>query len=593
MIPCQFSLYLGRESEKGYADFIAEDIFYCIVEIEEGFTKEQGKALAADLKERSKKSLENLYAFELLITDAIKHHNLPANFSLAAIYRKEDMIYLKTAGAGQIFLNREGEFARIIEKDNSASGHVKKSDFFILTTSRFTQLVGSEKQFKNIFTADNLEKNVEELTTRLENQESEGTVALFLLFTEREQAAQVATPTAVVQKAESPPAPQVKSPSFFSGIKNQIQLLQNRAKDSPLRRIFTIIFLIIIVGILIWSVILGVQRRNESELIKKIQASQEIIDHKLSQADDVAGLNSQSAVILITQARDELTQLKKAIGNRTFKEVSDLESKIKAEEQKVTKKEEKSYAEFFDLTVDDKNARGDKIFLDGDDALILDKKRGVVYVLSLSQKSLDSRTASGIKQATLVGKNNDLIYVYIPQSGVHSIDVDSKTKKVIDVDSDWGTIQALNMYGGNMYLLDSGKSDIYKYPTTDSGFGTKVSYLRGQSVDFKQSNSMAIDSSVYVGFSDGILKFTSGATDTFKTSFPEEGVNIVKVFTAEDLDNVYAWDKNKSVLYVLDKNGTYERQIKSDIFSKANDFVVSGDNAYVLTGSKIYTISVK
>src|SRR5438270_12617061 len=110
MLLCQFSLYLGRENERGYTDFVAEDPFYCVIEIEEGYTKEQGKALIAIFKEKSKRPIESLYAFELLIADTLKVANVPTGISLAAYFRKGDMLYLKTMGGGQIFLNREGDF---------------------------------------------------------------------------------------------------------------------------------------------------------------------------------------------------------------------------------------------------------------------------------------------------------------------------------------------------------------------------------------------------------------------------------------------------------------------------------------------------
>ncbi|MBI3366204.1 hypothetical protein HY041_01075 [Candidatus Roizmanbacteria bacterium] len=104
---------------------------------------------------------------------------------------------------------------------------------------------------------------------------------------------------------------------------------------------------------------------------------------------------------------------------------------------------------------------------------------------------------------------------------------------------------------------------------------------------------MAIDSSVYVGFSDHVFKFTAGVQDEFKTTFPESNIHLSKVFTTKDLEKVYAWDKEKGSLYVLAKNGTYEREVYSSVLKQTNDLVIFANNAYLLSGSKIYVINVE
>ncbi len=592
MLAGEFSLYLGKDNRLGYTDFIAEDTFYCILEIDEGYSKEEGKVLLSQLKEKSKKPIENLYAFEFFLSNSIKQANVPAHFSLAAMLRKGDVIYLKTVGLGQVFLSREGEFAKIIDSDNSASGQLKASDSFILTTARFTRLVGSEKQFKTLFSSGDIQQHVEDLQSQLEGQDDNGIIALFVSFRSPESQASVSSSSQEIEQKEPSVSQEMKRPFFLSNIARSFASLRN-ATQSPLRRLLTLAAVAIIFIILIWSVVLGYQRRSQSELYKKITASTQIIDHKLSQAEDVAAVNVANAVALIDQAKVELNNLKKEANGKNAKEISDLEKKIQQAEAAITKKENKEYSEFFDLTVDDKNASGDKIYLDKDTAVILDKKRAVLYTLSLTQKSLDSILVSGAKQATLVGKNQAGLLLYIPSAGVYVIDQDGKSKKVINNDLDWGKITDMKLYAGNIYLLDSNKSEVYKYLAVDTGYSSKSSYLKGQTVDLEESNSLAIDASVYIGFSDGLLKFTAGIADDFKTTFPDKTVNITRIYTDEDLQKVYAWDKSKGVIYVLGKSGVYERQIKSAVLSQATDFIVRDSKAYILSGPKIYTVSVE
>ena len=76
------------------------------------------------------------------------------------------------------------------------------------------------------------------------------------------------------------------------------------------------------------------------------------------------------------------------------------------------KKEEKKYTEFFDLTVDDKNAKGNKLYLNDDRLLVSDKTRGVLYEFSLDKKSLDKNQSNEIKKSTLVALSEEKKYFY-------------------------------------------------------------------------------------------------------------------------------------------------------------------------------------
>jgi hypothetical protein len=55
---------------------------------------------------------------------------------------------------------------------------------------------------------------------------------------------------------------------------------------------------------------------------------------------------------------------------------------------------------------------------------------------------------------------------------------------------------------------------------------------------------------------------------------------------------VYAWDKTRGLLFIISKNGSYERQIKSAALKKADDIVVTKDAAYLLQGAKIYKVGI-
>ena len=211
-------------------------------------------------------------------------------------------------------------------------------------------------------------------------------------------------------------------------------------------------------------------------------------------------------------------------------------------ENKILKKKKK-YTEFFDLTVDDKNAKGDKIYLSNDRLLVSDKTRGVLYELSLDKKSLDKDQSNEVKKSTLIALSEEKKYFYVEGAGVYQI-IDGKTNKIIEDDKDWGKIVDLEVFNSNIYLLDQGKDQIWKYMVAESGFGSKSSYFQsGQSVDLSQVNSLSIDGSVYLAGDAIMIKYTSGLRDGFKIDLPDGSANINKIFTTRDLEKVYGWDK--------------------------------------------------
>jgi len=364
-------------------------------------------------------------------------------------------------------------------------------------------------------------------------------------------------------------------------------------KDYYLRfgrqKTLTFITVFILGLILFWSVGLGYMRRSSENNQKKINMTRDLIKQKLDQAQEVSFLNMTSALNLLSDSKIEVAKLKKEVGAKND-QIIEIEKLINDTENKILKKEEKGYQEFFDLTVDNKNAIGGKLYLFNDILLILDKSNGELFNFSLNNKSLKKDQSSDIKKSSLIALFEDKKYFFVEGAGVYQI-VDNKVKKVIENDKDWGKIADLTVFNGNVYLLDQGKGEIWKYVSVESGFGTKSSYFgSGQTVDLSQINSLTIDGSVYLAGDSVMFKFTSGLQDGFETNLPDSSASINKIFTSKDLEKLYGWDKSKGIIYIMGKNGDYQEQVNSKILSTGSDFIVYKDIIYVLQGSKIYKI---
>lgn len=578
------SFYLGEEKKGGFSTVIAQDGFFLCLEIYSGLDNDQGYKIVESIKTKIKQKLttekyliNNLSEFDDFISSIVTENNFPTGFSLASGYLKENILYLKTINEGKIFIRRKGKYGLLLYADNTASGEIEDEDFFIFTTDNFLNLIGGRVKIEEIFADKKPKEIVDEITPFIKNKNDQGAVAIMVEFLKQK----------VYQEEIEEGIEREYKTNIFSSLKTYFIAMRNSQKT------LTVIMAVFLFGLLLWSMTLGVKRKNSLLIEEKYKKVNELINQKLETAQEVAFLNMDRALILLQESKEELNKLKTEAENLKVKnnKITDLEKKINEVENKIVKKELANYREFFDLTVDDKEAEGEKMILSENNVYILNKKKGVIYNLSLDKKSLEKSEFSEIKSANLLTSYESRIYFYVKDVGVYEIVDKNKPKKVIDKDKDWGEIIDLSVYNGNLYLLDKEKDEIWKYLKTDNGFGNKTSYFqKGEAINLSEINSFAIDGSIYLSGNNLILKYTSGTKESFKYDLPSNKFNFFKVFTNKNLEKIYLWDKNSGVVYVLGKTGEYVSQLNSDIFQKGNDFVVYKDEIYLLLKNKIFIV---
>lgn len=580
MFKQEIGFYLGHEKTDGFSGFVSENNLFLALEIEAGITPDKGRELTAFIKEKiSLITIENLHQFDSFVSGLIKEKNLPAGFSLSVGYLKGNIFYLKTINQGRVYIRRKNKLALLIKNDETASGYIEENDIFVFTFSKFMAMLGEELGLNKKFDHRPIPEIIDEITPDLQAKDDQGTAALFLQLKKTED-----------QIDEKP------VDNFFEKPVRKAFSLKDYYERFGKQKTLTFITVFILLIILFWSVGLGYRRRTQETAREKIKLTKELISQKLDQAEQVAFLNMSSALGLIDDSKKEANKLKQEFRLRpdsvgtTARQVGELEKMIVDTENKILKKEEKKYSEFFDLTVDDKNAKGDKFYLFDGRLLVSDKNRGVLYELSLEKKSLDKDQFSAVKRSSLVALFGDKKYFFVTGEGVYQV-FKEQAKKVIENDKDWGEIIDMSIYNGNIYLLDRDKDEVWKYLSAESGFGGKSSYFSsGQAIDLSAINSLAIDGSIYLAGDSVMVKYTSGLRDEFKVNLPDDKVNMKKIFTSKDLEKVYGWDRDTGTVYVMGKNGDYQEQVNSKILSTGTDLVVYKDSIYVLMGSKIYKI---
>ncbi len=591
MYQTEFSLYLGRETEEEFIGYSSENNFFGIIKVRGEFSKEKGRELVRQLSSQaSYQNLQHLREFEAFLATYWRKENLPDSFTSAFGFFHNGLLWLKTSGKGKIYLLRKGKLACLIKGDTSASGYVEEGDLFVFTAEELSASIESEERLASLIRGKTPPEIVETITPILKEKDDQGVVALFTRWISKidEEELVYSSSTQPVIEGER----DRKISPLLQNIKNTVSQIRSQLYTQDKKKTLTFIGVGVIILIFFWSVVLGYQRRVSSAQEKKLETAKETITEKLRQAEDVAFLNLPRATALINETKDILANTKKDIPDKNNNEIRSLEKLIGDAEGKILKKEEKQAEEYFDFSLEDKNALAQKLYLETDNLVAINPK-GTAYVFSLTKKSIDKRSAPDIKETNLIVYDGENVYTYRKSSGIFQITSDGKSKKIIENDPDWKDVVDIVSYNKNLYVLDRGANDIYKYAVAESGFGAKTSYLKGDKPKLQSANSLAIDASVYIGTDARILKFISGVQDTFATSFPQPSINITKVITNKDLEKVYAWDKQNGAIYVIGKSGDYEREVNSSIFSKASDVVVFQNNAYAASGAKLYKVSLE
>ncbi|MDO8497442.1 MAG: hypothetical protein Q7S61_02755 [bacterium] len=557
--------FLGK-SDNVYLDSISSSRVYSAVRLPVGLsTGGRLEKLRAVLE---KDEIPTLSHFEEQIESFFLSER--ENINAAVGYLKGRVLYLKTIGNGVIFLKRGSTYAVIISGDTSASGYMQEGDIYGFTTKEFVHSTG-EEEIKRCL----LERDAEAIVDALHTVKKKDAICDILLC------------VSFISKVSLPRSLPVVTVSQKKGLKDFFQEHYQKFRtrtDTSGKRYLTFAVVVIILGIFVWSVGLGYQRKKNDDIKKKIDATRISVDKKLAQADEAAFLNMAHAISLLQDAKSEVQKLKSEIPSGSQVEIQKLQEEITAKENLITKKEEKTANEFFDLAVENADAQASKIALHNDTAAILDSKNKIVYFLSLSKKSISKKSLPEVNEDSLLTVYEENAYVLIKGTGIERVNADG-VKKVIPSDDSWRNIKDITTYNGNIYLLEGGS--VYKYIPTADGYSDKINYFGSSSV-FSGSDSLAIDSSVYISFNDHIEKYSAGQKDEFKTDFPLSSIQLGQLFTSKDLEKVYVRDKEKGSLYVLDKSGAYQKEVQISSFDKAADYVVFNDSVYYISGSKVY-----
>ncbi|MBI4973334.1 hypothetical protein HZC27_01860 [Candidatus Roizmanbacteria bacterium] len=582
-----FDGYTGKMEEGSFVGYRGGSGFFCILEVLGGYSEVQGNALIEHISQTViSVNPSNLKEFDEALNSLIQSADLPIEFSLSAGYFTSQVLYLKTVGTGEIYIKRGAHFERIIQGDTTASGHIQEHDIFIFSTSLFMEGTRGIEILKSLLHHKRQPTVIVESLKEVEGDKEETGTVLFVSFVKplEEVNTAIEEPGFEVQP---PPQQVIEKPSATPSM--LVTKLTLYFRDNQKKRILLVgVILIFVILLLNMGNMFGKKQQEVSK--KGVDSVGQKIEADLK-AIDMSG-DMERSLGIISQSRQSLDELKKTDKKLKSTDVKKLEDLITDYESKVIRREDKQTAEFYDLALEEKDSKADKMYL-SDGKVSLLNREGKIYVFSLDNKSVEKKVYGEIANAGSIASFDKAVYFYKQGAGIYKINDKEKPARIIEDDPAWGNIIDLNVYNGNIYLLDSGKDEVYKYLVAEKGYSEKNSYMKpGSTLQLKRANSLAIDSSLYIGFDTFIAKYIAGVKDSFTIKYPESDISLVKIYTNKDLDNIYGLDKSKGTLYIFGKDGQYIKQIRSSDLNKTDDFVVYKNSVYLLNQTKILKIDL-
>lgn len=257
---------------------------------------------------------------------------------------------------------------------------------------------------------------------------------------------------------------------------------------------------------------------------------------------------------------------------------------------------------YLDLSLVREGSRGFAISTGlGEDMYVLDAWLPAVLSVSSAQRAA-SVIGGGdlLKNARAIAGGERAAFVLTPHTIVNmNAQTLSATTVVGDDEGIWSDPIALSFFDGNLYLMDRGISDLYKYLPTSSplGFGERHRWFRqGVTPNLSDAVDLAVNGHVWILHKSGrIDKFDQGIKTEYRLQWPQQLVEPVKFSVPPSGANIWVLDRGGRRVVAFDQElGNYVGQWTSDVFADAQDLVVNEElhRVFVLVNEKIYTFEV-
>lgn len=585
---------VGKKSDTRWAQVVRTPYAFGVVEVEdeEGKAQTIGMELIRQLTAALANpivSVQDVFSFvDTLIGPTVQ------TLLLCIPIGKNMTVLLR--GIGVVYLKRDGHIARLRSREGTISGAIYSSDILFLSSKTCLNGVSEDELF-SFFDHMSVSDSAEKLTVYLhKKQDAEGYAGLFVKVKGDEVGETFSEEKDVREADHNARLRTVPRRELRKKVQEKVLSVVRPLRTVDIRITVVLIFLFIV------SIGVGITRefsgKKNTEVTQTITEGQRLYDEGIALLD----LNAVKARERLESASQLVEKMKSTVSPKTKegRMIGELEKNIQEALTQATKAYTVTPELFFDVSLLKAGGTISSFGLYEDTMALLDTQANTVFTLQLATKNGQVVAGgSAFDGSQTVAIHGDSVYVSSPE-GIHVVNIQDKTVKplVIKKATDWVSIKAMTAFGGNVYLLDTGKSRIWKYVATGSAFSDMREYLLPDFFpDLSKATNMTIDGSIWLGTTDGqVTRFTQGKEDVFVTKGvdPAFGANTF-VFTDDNTENVYVLDPVNKRVVVLEKDGLYASQYMYPSAFTPQAIAVSEKlgKLFFFSEGKLYTVSLK
>lgn len=483
-----------------------------------------------------------------------------------ALYGKGDVV---------AYLSRGGNLAKLKDKWGEGAlveGVIKEGDKVVVATDKFIEGVTLLK-FKQILTED---ENPAELLAPLVHTQGE-----------------TSGMAAVVGEVE---AEVNETPSWTQMMMDKKPKIQLRIESPKKINLWIggviLLLLIIMIGV-------GMMRRSKLNAERDFNSLSTSVNAKLEQSVAEGELNPDRARFLLSQSRSEVeaylaTDIKDEFRQKATKLLTD----ITTADERAFKKNDMNLSTIVELSILSEGLTSKKMESDGKGNLVfLDAKNPRVVSMNLTDRS----------RQVIEYDDKDFRNIAVSESKVYGVDNEGvfelfwkkkEVKKVIEKDEFWKNPTLIEIFAGNVYVLDDEQGEIWKYPTLGDTFGGRRRWFAaGITPDLSNVVDMKVVGDIWLLTSTGKLeRYSRGAPVTFgMEGFPALGEakklsNPTAIWASESY--VYVLENGAKRIVVFGDDGKYNSQYINSELENASDLVVVDNKGYVLIDNVVKEFSL-
>ncbi len=341
--------------------------------------------------------------------------------------------------------------------------------------------------------------------------------------------------------------------------------------------------------LLIVSVGIGSLKINKQRSDKKWSEFAEPIEKKIGEARTMSTINLVSSRKLIEEARNDF-QLGETVFEKTrVNELKALEGKLNESWSVTTGEKQAQLDRVVDLQLIREGFNGSRVSLSKEGVmLVLEPTKGLIAEVTLSTKDVK----------ILAGKGEGLGWQDVTSDTKRSFVMDKsgigvmgKSGHLVDFDTTVSNPVALWSFGTNLYLLDQGNREIYRYPVLGDTVGERQRWFKlDAETKFVKPTDIALDGDIWiVGGESSLERFRRGAKEVFSLNGVPTNSKFVKVSVSPKEDKVALLDNENSCVVLFDKaSGNFLQKFKMDGLRTAQDLEYDNSGTlWILMGGQL------